>query len=85
LGHWLIIGLLPLTGYTYPITEWYLVNFILTVFMIMTPVGLFHYILLIAYQPVSKAAGIREMKRRKIEQSRKSRIALNSLGPPPHE
>ena len=68
LGHWtvfviMLIAKVPLIE----ITDWYLFNWLFTAFALMSPVGLIHYVLLRAYEPVAKA-----MLRRKINKSTES-------------
>ena len=56
LGHWVVFVIMltariPLIE----ITDLYLYNWLFTAFAIMAPIGLIHYVLLRAYEPVAKA------------------------------
>lgn len=65
LGHWIVFVIMltantPIISMTYvPVYDW-----LFTAFTVMAPVGLIHYVLLRAYEPVAKA-----MLQRKLDKA----------------
>lgn len=67
LGHWVVFVIMltariPLLE----VTDLYFYNWLFTAFAIMAPIGLIHYVLLRAYEPVAKA-----MLQRRIDKLKK--------------
>lgn len=56
LGHW-VVFVIMLTARIQPleITGIYLYDWLFTAFAVMAPIGLIHYVLLRAYEPIAKA------------------------------
>lgn len=63
LSHWITFVLLLMTWDWVQITNWAFVNFLLTTFAITCLSGLFHFVLLRAYEPVAKAMVARQIEK----------------------
>lgn len=72
LGHWVaFIAILVLGNFSLIIVSpYWLLNFLYTSFAVIGFSGLFHYVLLIAYDPAKKAEKLREIEKRKAEKSK---------------
>lgn len=64
-SHWVSFALVPLSGSVYSFTEYFFLNFLLSVFAVTALSGLLHHVLLRAYEPVAKASLQRKLEKMK--------------------
>lgn len=73
LSHWIVfVIMLTANVDLIPISDYYLYNWLFTAFVIIAPIGLYHYVILRAYEPVMKAMVQRELqklKEKKVQQN----------------